>query len=67
MASIYPNLDREMAERKMHYRDLAKVAGLNDLQMYRRLRGISKMQLDEAAKICWHFGCPDVNQLFERR
>jgi DNA-binding Xre family transcriptional regulator len=67
MISVFPNLDMEMEKRNMHYRDLAKVAGVNELQMYRRLRGISKFQLSEAAKICWHFDCPDVNRLFARR
>ena len=67
MNSIYPALDNEMAKRNMNYRDLAKVAGVNDLQMYRRLRGSSKMQLQEAAKICVYFCCPAVNALFARR
>ena len=67
MISVFPNLDIEMEKRNMHCRDLAKVAGVNELQMYRRLRGISKFQLSEAAKIYWHFDCPDVNRLFARR
>ena len=67
MESLYPNLDREMAQRDMNYHDLAKVAGVNGLQMYRRLRGISKFQLHEAAKICCYFNHTNVNELFARR
>ena len=67
MDFVFPNLESEMAKRNMHYRDLAKVAGVNDLQMYRRLRGISKFQLEEAAKIWRYFESLDVNTLFARR
>lgn len=67
MNSLYPNIDSEMAKRKMHYRDLARVAGTSDLQMYRRLRGYTNWKLIEAMKICHHFEHPDINTLFHRR
>ena len=66
MSSVYPNIDSEMAKRNMHYRDLAKVAGTTDLQMYRRLRGLTNWKLVEAMKICRFFEHPDVTILFQR-
>jgi hypothetical protein len=67
MDSVFPELEREMAKRGMDYRGLAKVAGTSDMQMYRRLRGISRWQLHEVLSISDFFSHTDINTLFARR
>ena len=67
MESIFPNLDSELARRKMHYRELAPVAGVSEMQMYRRMKGQTNWRLNEAVKVCLFLENPDVNNLFARR
>ena len=67
MDSVFPELAKEMVNRKMHYRDLAKVAGTSDMQMYRRLRGLSRWQMHEVLSISDYFGHSDIKVLFARR
>lgn len=67
MESIFPNLDSELARRNMHYRQLAPIAGVSEMQMYRRLRGQTNWRLNEAVKVCLFLENPDVNNLFARR
>ena len=67
MDSVFPELEREMAKRGREYRGLAKVAGTSDMQMYRRLRGISRWQLHEVLCISDFFSHTDINTLFARR
>lgn len=67
MESVFPELDREMAKRDMHYRDLARVAGTSDMQMYRRLRGHTNWRINEVLRISDFFNHPDINILFARR
>lgn len=67
MESVFPNIDSELKKRNIDYRDLARVAGVNELQMYRRLKGHSKWQLLEAARVCRFFDNYDIDTLFARR
>lgn len=67
MESLFPNIDSELKKREMHYRELAKIAGVSELQMYRRLRGLTNWKLFEALIVCRYFEHPDVNILFARR
>lgn len=67
MDSVFPNLDIELRKRNMNYRELARVAEVSELQMYRRLRGQTKWQLLEAMKVCRFLECYDINTLFARR
>lgn len=67
MNSIYPNLDIEMEKRGMHYRDLAKVIGVSDSAMYRRMVGATKWTLHEAIRISWFMNGVDIYKLFEKK
>ncbi len=67
MDSIFPNIDKELEKRGQNYRDLARVVDLSDIQMYRRLRGQTRLQLKEAIKICHFFELYDLETLFARR
>lgn len=67
MESNFPNIDSELKKRNIDYRELARVAGVSELQMYRRLKGHTKWQLSEAAKICRFLDNYDVVTLFARR
>ena len=67
MESLFPNIDKELSERNMSYRQLAKMVGLSDLAMYRRLVGSTKWSLHEAIAISWLFNGLDVVQLFEQK
>ena len=67
MESIFPNIDSELNKRNMHYRDLARIAEISDLQMYRRLRGQTNWRLVEVMKICRFFEYYDIDTLFARR
>ena len=67
MKSVYPNIDAEMEKRHMDYRQLAKVAGIRDHAMYRRLVGTTKWTLHEAIRISWFFNGVDINYLFQKK
>lgn len=67
MESLYPNIEEELRRRNMHYRDLGRAIGLSDMQMYRRLRGLTNWKLIEVMRVCKYFDHPDVNILFARR
>ena len=67
MEIVYPNIETELISRQMHYSDLARAVGLSNMQMYRRLRGLSNWQLIEVMRVCKFFDHPDVNILFARR
>ena len=67
MDSFFPNIDSELEKRNMNYRDLARVIGISDLAMYRRMAGITKWTLHEAIKITWFFNGVDIYRLFEKK
>ena len=67
MKFLFPNIESELAKRDMNYRELARVIGLSDLAMYRRMVGITKWTLHEAIKISWFFNGVDINHLFEKK
>lgn len=66
MRTLYPNLDREMNERKMTYLALADVLGMHPQAVYRRLMGISQWTLPEVVEVCRYFDNYDVRVLFLR-
>lgn len=66
MKSLYPNLDREMAESKIEYPALAVAIGMHPMAVYRRLVGKSEWKLHEAMKICGFFDNYDMKTLFLR-
>ena len=67
MKSLFPNIDAELSNRKMTYRQLARVIEISDLAMYRRMVGLTKWTLHEAIRISWFFNGVDVIHLFEKR
>ena len=67
MRFIFPNIESELAKRDMNYRELARIIGISDLAMYRRMVGITKWTLHEAIRISWFFNGVDVNHLFEKK
>ena len=66
MRFIFPNIERELAKRDMNYRELARIIGISDLAMYRRMVGITKWTLHEAIRISWFFNGVDIIHLFEK-
>lgn len=66
MESVFPNIEGELAKRNMHYRDLARVAGISDLQMYRRMRGQTGWKMREILMICDFFQTNNMPKLFQR-
>lgn len=67
MNTAYPKIEEELSKRGMNYRQLAKVIGVSDLAMYRRMVGLTKWTLHEAIRISWFFNGVDINQLFEKK
>ena len=67
MKSLYPNIDEELKERNMDYRQLANVLGISESSMYRRMVGTTKWALHEAIRISWYFNGVDINKLFEKK
>lgn len=66
MNCSFPNIEKEMKLRNLTYGDLAKVVGLTELQMYRRLRGTVQWKLEEAYLLCKFFNRFDIHVLFEK-
>ncbi len=64
MRSIYPVLDKALAEKSMTYTDLAEAVGVSHMGMYRRLRGITQFRLPEVIYICQLFPGYTVAELF---
>jgi hypothetical protein len=66
MNCSFPNIEKEMKLRNLTYGDLAKVVGLTELQMYRRLRGTVQWKLEEVYLLCKFFNRFDIHVLFEK-
>lgn len=66
MNTAYPKIEEELSKRGMNYRQLARVIGVSDLAMYRRMVGLTKWTLHEAIRISWFFNGVDINHLFEK-
>lgn len=67
MKCSFPNIEKEMKLRNLTYGDLAKILGLTNLQMYRRLRGAVQWKLEEAYLLCEFFNRFDIQVLFEKQ
>ena len=67
LQSIYPNLDKQMADHNIDYTQLAREIGLGNLAMYRRLKGIVNWSLPEALAVCQFFDNANATELFTIR
>jgi hypothetical protein len=67
MKCSFPNIEKEMKLRNLSCGDLAKIIGLTDLQMYRRLSGAVQWKLEEAYLLCKVFNRYDIQALFEKK
>ncbi len=64
--TIYPNLTRELKNRKIAVEALAQDLGLSRSAMYRRLNGSTEWTLSEVVSICQYLENFDINTLFLR-
>ena len=67
LQSIYPNLDKLMADHDIDYTQLAKELGLGNLAMYRRLKGTVNWSLPEVLAVCRYFNNPNATEIFTIR
>ncbi len=63
---IYPNLLNKLTERSLSYRDLARIADVSELGIYRRITGITEFKLPEVVAICQFLDESDAEKLFQR-
>ena len=64
--SVYPNLTRELKNRKITVKDLAVILGISKSSAYRRLNGETEWRLTEIVSICQYLENFDANTLFLR-
>lgn len=62
----YPDLLAEMIKHDEHKEDLGKVLGISYGAIQRRFNGKTKFSVDEANKICEHYG-KSYEELFRRK
>ena len=63
---VYPKLLEKLTERGISYRDLAQIADVSELGIYRRITGITEFKLPEVVAICQFLGDSDAEKLFQR-
>lgn len=66
MATLYPNIDRELYERNMTYHNFAEALNMAPMNVYRRLTGITQWSLSEVIAVCLLFERDDALTLFLR-
>lgn len=66
MATLYPNIDKELSDRNMTYHDLAEALDMPPMNVYRRLNGITQWSLPEVVAVCRLFCRDDALELFLR-
>lgn len=67
MQSKYPVLDELMAEQNIKYPELGKAIGMDEMAVYRRLRGITEWKLPEVLAVCRYFNNPNATYVFTIR
>lgn len=63
---VYPKLLEKLTERGISYRDLAQIAGVSQMGIYRRITGTTEWKLPEVVAICQFLGESEAETLFQR-
>ena len=63
---VYPKLLEKLTERGISYRDLAQIADVSQMGVYRRITGATAWKLPEVVAVCQFLGESDAEKLFQR-
>lgn len=63
---VYPKLLEKLTERSIPYRDLARIADVSEIGIYRRISGTTEWKLPEVVAICQYLEEYDAEKLFQR-
>ena len=64
MSYIYPNLVHEMANQNVSITAIARLLGITEAKVIRKLRGKIEWGLIEALMVAKHLHCKDLEMLF---